>query len=477
MNKLTNAVPTLEQELPKAALVDAAAQPPRRVVRPLNPAELPLAPRTVEETGLPQLLLVELVLKAMQQHGLTHLHALANHLKLSTALLETLFAYLRKEQLVEVKSRGALDGDVTYELTQAGRSRANEALARNLYSGAAPVPLGAYSARVRLQSVTGMGVTRMMMNHAMANVVITPEVRDQLGAAMNSRRAIMLYGPAGAGKTYLCEQMARLLSGHIAVPHAVEVSGEIIRVYDPLVHRPANAAKASEPSLDNRQRADNRWVLCERPIIVTGGELTLDMLDLVFDPRAGYYQAPPHFKANGGLFLVDDLGRQLVTPRQLLNRWILPMEHRHDYLMLRNGGKFQIPFDTLLFFSTNLQPSEVADEAFLRRIGYKIHVGELSVEDYRRVFVDVCREYRVPFNQAGFDHLLRAYHRCHSRPLFACYPRDLVSQIADFAAYHGVAPRLDAESVQRAWHNYFGTTPSDTSDSLPEVPEVSGDPS
>jgi len=225
----------------------------------------------------------------------------------------------------------------------------------------------------------------------------------------------------------------------------------------------------AELALDNRQRADNRWVLCERPIIVTGGELTLDMLDLVFDPRAGYYQAPPHFKANGGLFLVDDLGRQLVTPRQLLNRWILPMEHRHDYLMLRNGGKFQIPFDTLLFFSTNLPPSEVADEAFLRRIGYKIYVGELSVKDYRRVFVDVCREYRVPFDEVGFKHLLDVYHHRYERPLFACYPRDLVSQVADFAAYHGVAPRLDPESVQRAWHNYFGTTPSDTSDSLPEV--------
>jgi hypothetical protein len=456
----TLTLPTLHDELPHAAQVDAAHLVPR-----LHPvaatADLPPAPRTVEETGLPQLLLLELTLKALHQHALAHLHELSQHLKLSAALLETLFTVLRKEQLVEVKARGALDGDVTYELTQAGRARADEALARNQYSGAAPVPLGAYAARVRQQSVAGMGVTRPMMNQALANVVVRPEVRDQLGAAMNSRRAIMLYGPAGSGKTYLCEQMARLLSGRIAVPHAVEVGGEIIRVYDPLVHRPAHGAATALPSLDSRSRTDARWVLCERPMVVTGGELTLEMLDLVFDPRAGYYQAPPHFKANGGIFLVDDLGRQLVTPRQLLNRWIHPMEHGHDYLMLRNGSKFQIPFDSLLFFSTNLPPGEVADEAFLRRIGYKIHVGELPLEDYRRIFVDVCAQYHVPFSEATFQHLLQAYHARYTRPLLACYPRDLVGQIADFAAYHGAAPQFDAESLHRAWHTYFGTTPDE----------------
>ncbi|WP_235582245.1 ATP-binding protein [Rhizobacter sp. Root1221] len=422
---------------------------------------LPAAPRTVEETGLHLLLISELALKVMHQHGLSHLQELSAHLKLSAALIESLFTHLRKETLVDIRRRGALDGDVMYQLTQAGRTRAADALARNLYSGPAPVPIAAYVARVQAQAVGEMGVTRHDLERALASVVVRPEVRDQLGAAMNSQRAILLYGPPGAGKTFLCEQMARLLTGHVAVPHAIEVDGEIIRVFDPLVHRCAPAAiDGPRSTIDSRNRSDDRWVLCERPVVMTGGELTLEMLDLVYDARAGYYQAPPHFKANNGIFLVDDLGRQLVTPRQLLNRWILPMEHRHDYLMLRNGSKFRIPFDTMLFFSTNLQPSDVADEAFLRRIGYKIYVGEVSTEDYRRILHDVCEEQDVPCADEVFDDLVQGLHAQHARPLLACYPRDLVGQIVDYANYHGRKPELTSDMLHWAWHNYFATQPA-----------------
>ena len=421
------------------------------------PAELPAAPRQPQDTGLPLLLLCELLLKVMRQHGLQRLHDLSQHLKLAPALLEDLFAHLRKEALAEVRLRGSLDGDVTYDLTLAGHARATDALARNLYTGPAPVSLAQYTARVLAQSVSDMSVSRQRLEQVLDDVAVRPELRDQLGAAMNSRRAIMLYGPPGAGKTYLCQQMARLLTGDIAVPYAVEVGGEIIRVYDPLVHRPINAAEGPRLSLDNRQRADARWVLCERPVVVTGGELTLEMLDLVFDPRAGYYQAPPHFKANNGLFLVDDLGRQLITPRQLLNRWLVPMEQRHDYLMLRTGAKFQIPFDTLLLFSTNLQPAEVADEAFLRRISYKLYIGEVEVEDYRRITRAACEACQVQYSDAAFEHLVAHYHQRLGRPLLACYPRDLVNQIADYAAYLGREPELNADTLGWAWHNYFAT--------------------
>lgn len=419
--------------------------------------ELPPAPRQPQDTGLPLLLLTELLLKVMHQHGLQHLQEISQHLKLGPALIEELIVPMRKESLVDVRLRGARDGDVTYELTSAGRARATDALARNLYSGPAPVPIGAYAARVEAQSVAGMGVTKERLEQVLADVVMRPELRDQFGAAMNSRSAIMLYGPPGAGKTYLCEQMARLLTGDIAVPHAVEVGGEIIRLYDPLVHRPARAAEGPRPTIDNRQRADARWVLCERPVVVTGGELTLEMLDLVFDPRAGYYQAPPHFKANNGLFLVDDLGRQLITPRQLLNRWLLPMEQRHDYLMLRNGAKFRIPFDTQLFFSTNLPPNEVADDAFLRRIGYKIHVGPVELDDYRQIMRAACEAFEVPYAEAAFGYLVRHYHGHRGQPMLACYPRDLVSQIADFAAYREIAPEMSVATLDWAWQNYFAT--------------------
>ena len=420
-------------------------------------AELPSAPRQPKDAGLPLLLLNELLLKVMHQHGLQHLNELAQHLKLGPSLLEELFVQLRKEALVEVRLRGALDGDVVYELTSAGRSRAADALSRNLYSGPAPVPIAAYTERVLAQSVAGMSVTKQRLERVLADVAMRPELRDQLGAAMNSQRAVMLYGPPGAGKTYLCEQMARMLLGSIAVPYAVEVAGEIIRLFDPLVHKLAHSLQDLRPSLDNRQRADARWLMCERPVVVTGGELTLEMLDLVFDPRAGYYQAPPHFKANNGLFLVDDLGRQLITPRQLLNRWLVPMEQRHDYLMLRNGAKFRIPFDTLLLFSTNLQPAEVADDAFLRRISYKIYVGEVDLDDYRKITREVCEARAVQFTEAAFDYLVQHYHLRLERPLLACYPRDLVSQIADYAAYLGRPPELSTDMLDWAWHNYFAT--------------------
>ncbi len=435
-----------------------------------------LAPRLPADTGLPMLLLVELVLKVMHQHGLRRLQDLSLHVKLAPALLEDLFVFLRKEALTEVRLRGANDGDVTYELTHGGRARATEALARNLYSGPAPVAIDAYTTQVLAQSVAGMRFTSERLEEVLADVAMRPELRDQLGAAMNSSRAIMLFGPPGAGKTYLCGQMARLLAGAIAVPHAVEVGGEIIRVFDPLVHRPVLSSEPVVQSIDNRQRLDTRWVMCERPVVVTGGELTLEMLDLVYDPRAGYYQAPPHFKANNGLFLVDDLGRQMITPRQLLNRWLLPMEHRHDYLMLRNGTKFQIPFDTVLFFSTNLEPQEVADEAFLRRISYKLYVGEVTLDDYRRITCDACVSCQVEFSESAFIHLVTHFHQRLGRPMLACYPRDLVSQIADYAAYRGDAAELNGRTIEWAWHNYFATrasTDTTASGQLHQTPEVS----
>lgn len=421
-----------------------------------EPTAFPRAPRTIEETGLPLLFLVELASKLLFVRGQLRLTELSHQLRLPASVLEGLLAFMRAERLCEVVRRGETDGDVLYELTDAGRARAVEYLARCKYAGVAPVSYAAYVAQVERQAVTKMVVTRDGVDEAFRGLIIKPEVRDQLGAAMGSGRALFLYGPAGAGKTYLAERLSLLLDGDVAVPHAILVDGEIIQVFDPLIHAPIE--EENRPAgLDNLLRPDLRWVRCRRPVAITGGELTLRMLDLDYDATTGFYQAPPHVKANNGLFVVDDLGRQLITPEQLMNRWIVPMDRRHDYLALHSGTKFTLPFDVVLVFSTNLMPSEVADPAFLRRLGYKIHIGPMNVDEYRNIFTRVCEERGVPFDTTAFEILLNDYHAVHGQPLLACYPRDIINQIADLARYRGEPARLTPEALHWAWHNYFAT--------------------
>lgn len=415
---------------------------------------LPPAPASLQASGLSPVLVTDLLLKAMQLHAITHLPAIAQQLKLPLALLEPLVDTLRREAVVEVTRRGAVAGDVRLELTQQGRQRASDALARNQYGGPAPVPLAAYARQVRLQSVGAMRVTAADAARDLGTVVMPEPLREQLGAAVNSGRPVLLYGPPGAGKTYLCEQAARLLRGPVAIPHAIEVHGEIVRIFDPLVHRPVDAAPARTGELDGRHRADERWVLCHRPVVVAAGELTMDMLDLCHDPRSGHYQAPPHVKANNGLFLIDDLGRQQVSPRQLFNRWLLPMERGVDYLALRDGGKFELPFDLLLFFSSNLAPAALGDDAFLRRIAYKLAIDALPPALYRRVFDDACAALALHAGEDAFDALL-ALHRADERPTFACVPVELLRRVLDQANYRGEPPRVEARSLQWAWRSHF----------------------
>jgi hypothetical protein len=303
-------------------------------------------------------------------------------------------------------------------------------------------------------------VTVQQVRAAFADLVVSEELADLLGTAVNSGRPLLLYGPAGAGKSYLAGHLLRLLTGPVAIPHAILVHGEVIRVFDGHWHHPV-APSAAPAGLDNASRADARWVACERPLVVSGGELTLAMLDLAFDERAGYYEAPPHFKANNGLFIVDDLGRQVVTPRELMNRWIVPMDRREDYLMLRSGGKFKIPFDMVLVFCSNLRPADLEDMAFLRRIGHKIHVGPLGVGDYREIFGRVCADEGIAFDETSFQGLLRDYHAGRGQPLLACTPRDLLHLIGSRAAYLGVTPQLSPALIDWAWNVYFAAPPDD----------------
>ena len=414
------------------------------------------APRTVEDTGLPFQLLVELTCKILFQRGQVKLNDLSSHLKLPLSVLDPVIAFLRTEHLIEMQRRGIsnTDADIVYNLTDTGRARAADFARRDSYAGAAPVTFRDYAERVRAFSIAQMRIKRSDIRNVFDGIVANPAVLDQLGAAMNSGRAIFVHGPAGSGKTYLAERLNGLLNGLIAVPHALLVDGDIIPVYDPVVHCTIEDSAPPGTLFDRRAPRDQRWIRSKRPTVITGGELTLEMLDLRFDPTTRLYQAPPHLKANGGIFIIDDLGRQRCSPVELMNRWIVPMDRQVDYLSLQNGYKFPVPFDVVVVFSSNLPPDSLADGSFLRRLGYKIHVGPLQPEQYETVFRQVCQRYSVPFDPETFAWLMR-HHHLQQRPLMACYPRDLVSQLRDLAAYEGRLPTLDVGSLEWAWNNYF----------------------
>jgi len=416
------------------------------------------APRTVEDTGLPFLFLTELLGKVLFQRGQLRLPELAAYLKLNISVIDPLVAFLRAEKLCEVARVGnsGTDADLSYVLTEAGRVRAAAAVARNAYAGPAPVTLASYTAQVKAQSVANMQVTRAAMMAAFDGIVVNPHVLHQLGAGMNSGRALFLHGMAGSGKTFLAERLCELLAGNIAVPYALMVDGEVIPFYDGVQHKVEGVSDAGMlGALDRGSAPDARWVRSvRRPAALAGGELTLDMLDLRFDPHTRLYQAPPHLKSNNGIFIIDDLGRQRCTPEALMNRWIVPMDRGVDYLTLHTGHTFQVPFDVIVVFSSNFVPQRLSDGAFLRRLGYKIEVPASTVDEYARLFRQACTAVGVDFDQDAFDYLL-ACHQRRDVPLLACYPRDLMRQLRDLARYEEQAPELSRRTLDWAWDNYF----------------------
>jgi energy-coupling factor transporter ATP-binding protein EcfA2 len=425
-----------------------------------TPAEA-RAPRSVEETGLPFLFLVELLMKVLSQRGQLRLPELAAHVKLGASVIDPLIVFLRAEKLCEVTRSGGsgTDADLTYHLTEAGRQRALVCLGQNAYTGPAPVPLAAYRIQVAAQSVSDLHVTRNDVETTFRDVVVNRHVLDQLGAAMNSGRAIFIHGLAGSGKTFLAERLASLLKHPIAIPYAIMVDGEVIPLYDPVQHRPDGAQASQIESFDKLAAPDARWVRnIARPATLTGGELTMEMLDLRFDPNTRQYQAPPHLKANNGIFIIDDLGRQRCSPMELMNRWIVPMDRNVDYLSLHTGHVFEVPFDVVVIFSSNFLPERLSDGAFLRRLGYKIEVPPQSESDYEKIFRQACIQYGLEYNIDAYQCLLRDRHYRDNVPLLACYPRDLIRQICDLARYEERPPVLDQQALEWAWGNYFAGT-------------------
>jgi hypothetical protein len=414
-------------------------------------------PGCVAETGLSLLYLGDLLVKQLFEQGVLDLHQLSRATALAGGVVEEIGHFLRDEGRVEVRGQSG-GGALRFGLTERGRASALEALNRDGYSGVAPVTLAAYSARVRAQALSQLGIDRQRVLAAFADTVIDSALLDQLGPGLHSGRAMFLHGEAGTGKSYIARRLARLLEGEVLIPHAILAGGKALRCYDPAVHRPvAEAAEQQAPSaaLFLGQGHDPRYVRCHRPCVVTGGELTLERLDVQYDAATHIHQAPAQLLANNGMLVIDDLGRQRMSPTELFNRWIVPLEERRDFLALSNGYHFSVPFDVALVFSTNLDPLTLADAAFLRRIGYKIRFSPLVRDAYLAIWAQQCRELGLSFDRALVDYVVDELHGGHGVPLLACHPRDLLGLARDRLSYWGgKAP--DRETLRWAWHTYFG---------------------
>jgi hypothetical protein len=413
------------------------------------------APITLADTGLSADMVMQLFMKSLyagEASGMT----LAERLRLPFSILEPLIERGRVEQLIEVRgATGTGAATYRYNLTDGGRSRARQFLDANSYVGPAPVTLAAYvQAMNALRAARGY-VNRDRIANGFENLVVEDSIFEQLGPAINAGKAVFLYGPAGNGKTVLAEGMGRTLGGEMHIPYAIEVDGQILTVYDPISHRSLEVEDSAQPSIIASASRDRRWIKVRRPVVTVGGELTLDMLDLTFNPISKFYDAPIQMKANGGVFLVDDFGRQRMRPEELLNRWIVPLESRVDYLTLHTGKKFQIPFDVLIVFATNLDPKSLADEAFLRRIPYKIAITDPSLEQFSRIFELDCRKRGLPFHPVMVAYLYRRHYRPLGRAMRSCQPRDLLDQITALCRFEGREPSVTRELLDKACDAYF----------------------
>ena len=419
---------------------------------------VPPVPESIEDLGISPSFLEQLILKILYFKNEITGRLLATQLGLNFSVAEPLIDQLKRQHLLVTKSSLGM-GSVSsvFTLTEAGRELAREYLESNSYCGRIPVPISQYSIGVQMQSVREGWLTPEKLYAAYKYMVVSDRILNQVGPAVNAGKSFLIYGRPGNGKTYLAEGLFYLESDPVFVPHAIECQGQIIQLFDPIYHQPVESTEEEESilSISKAMEHDARWVKCRRPFIVSGGELTLEMLDLSFNPGSKVYDAPFHMKANNGIYLIDDFGRQKVTPAEVLNRWIVPMERRIDFLSFRTGGKVSVPFETFLVFSTNLKPEQLGDEAFLRRIQYKMFLRSPDETEFLEIFHRVCEKEHLPAPPAVVEEFLARYYRAAGKPMRRCHPRDIITHALDLIRFESLAYELTTDLLDRAYECAF----------------------
>jgi hypothetical protein len=419
-------------------------------------ALLPKSPTTREASGLSLDLCIQLVLKLLHFSGELTGIEIASRLGVEFSVIEPAIDFVKRLHQCEIVGGAAIGGpSFRYRITDAGRQRAMLFLETSQYVGRAPVPLSQYIAYLQAyRDAVPRSITRTRVREAFSHLVLSDRVLDQVGPAISAAHSMFVYGPPGNGKTVIAQAIRGLLDGELAVPYALEVEGNIIRLFDPVNHESIEEPAAGL-GLSRERGHDRRWIRCRRPLVMVGGELTLESLELSYSKDMGFYTAPIQMVANGGVLVIDDFGRQRCSARDLLNRWIVPLESRVDFLTLNNGQKFELPFMLLVVFATNIRPSELVDEAFLRRIHYKVFAESPTVADFKHIFQMCCAERGVPYDERIVDDLLQRFYRPRNIALRGCHPRDLLDQALAQASYLGEDRRLTPELLEHACASYF----------------------